>query len=81
MVRYDFCDRMAWIGAPLPALMAPVTLKAGADEYKYVLDATRWRQDPSNLNQGGGYYHNSVLKLGKTPASGRGSRTTTKING
>jgi 1,4-alpha-glucan branching enzyme len=44
---------------------AKLVLKPGTHEYKYVLDGTRWRQDPSNLSQGGGYYHNSVLEVGK----------------
>ena len=52
-----------------------VILPPGTHEYKYVLDGTRWRQDPGNPNnQGGGYYRNSVLELGKAPVSAQGSR-------
>ena len=39
-------------------------LPAGTHEYKYVLEGTRWRHDPGNRRQAG-YYHNSVLELGK----------------
>ena len=41
-----------------------LTLDAGTHEYKYVLEGTRWRHDPGNRRQAG-YYHNSVLELGK----------------
>jgi 1,4-alpha-glucan branching enzyme len=41
-----------------------LTLDAGTHEYKYVLDGTKWRHDPGNRRQEG-YYHNSVLELGK----------------
>jgi len=52
-----------------------VILPPGTHEYKYVLDGTRWRQDPGNPNnQGGGYYRNSVLEVGKAPVSAQGSR-------
>jgi peroxiredoxin len=51
------------------AYQAKLVLKPGTHEYKYVLDGTRWRQDPSNLNRGGGYYHNSVVEVGKASAS------------
>jgi peroxiredoxin len=48
-----------------------IVLAPGEHEYKYVLDGTRWRQDPSNLSQGGSYYHNSVVKVGKIPVAAR----------
>ena len=41
-----------------------LTLAAGNHEYKYVLEGTTWRHDPGNRRQAG-YYHNSVLELGK----------------
>jgi peroxiredoxin/mono/diheme cytochrome c family protein len=41
-----------------------LTLAAGPHEYKYVLEGTRWRHDPGNRRQAG-FYHNSVLELGK----------------
>jgi 1,4-alpha-glucan branching enzyme len=43
-----------------------IALNAGNHEYKFVLDGTRWRQDPGNRRQAG-YYHNSVLEVGKRP--------------
>jgi hypothetical protein len=43
-----------------------LVLDAGAHEYKYVLDGTRWRHDPGNRQQTG-YYNNSVLQVGKAP--------------
>jgi peroxiredoxin len=39
-------------------------LDAGAHEYKFVLDGTRWRHDPGNRRQTG-FYHNSVLEVGE----------------
>jgi hypothetical protein len=42
-------------------------LASGTYEYKYVLEGTRWRQDPSNTSHGGGYYRNSILEVGKAP--------------
>jgi hypothetical protein len=39
-------------------------LDAGTREYKSVLEGTRWRHDPGNRRQAG-FYHNSVLELGK----------------
>jgi peroxiredoxin len=41
-----------------------LTLAAGTHEYKYVLEGTRWRHDPGNRRQAG-FYHNSVLELGR----------------
>jgi peroxiredoxin len=43
-----------------------LTLDAGTYEYKYVLDGTRWRHDPGNRRQAG-FYHNSVVEVGKAP--------------
>jgi hypothetical protein len=45
---------------------AKLVLAAGTYEYKYVLEGTRWRHDPGNRRQAG-YYHNSVVQIGKTP--------------
>ena len=42
-----------------------LTLDPGTHEYKFVLDGTRWRQDPGNARQVGDY-HNSVVEVGKT---------------
>ena len=53
---------------------AKLVLAAGVHEYKFVLDGTRWRQDPSNLSKGGGFYHNSVVEVGKAPAPERAGR-------
>lgn len=39
-----------------------LVLKPGVQEYKYVVDGTRWRADPGNPNQNG-EYRNSVLVL------------------
>ena len=41
-----------------------VTNVNGIHEYKYLLDGAKWRHDPGNRLQAG-YYHNSVLELGK----------------
>jgi len=41
-----------------------LVLDAGNHEYKFVLDGTRWRQDPGNRRQTGAY-NNSVIELGK----------------
>jgi peroxiredoxin len=41
-----------------------LVLEAGTHEYKFVVDGTTWRQDPSNRRQTG-FYNNSVLELGK----------------
>ncbi len=43
------------------------TLPAGKHEYKFVLEGTKWRHDPGNRRQVGGY-HNSGLKLGDAKA-------------
>jgi peroxiredoxin/mono/diheme cytochrome c family protein len=43
---------------------AKLTLAPGTHEYKFVLDGTRWRQDPGNARQVGDY-HNSVVVVGK----------------
>jgi hypothetical protein len=43
-----------------------LVLNAGTYEYKYVLEGTRWRHDPGNRRQAG-YYHNSVIEVGKAP--------------
>jgi peroxiredoxin len=40
-----------------------LTLDAGTYEYKFVLDGTRWRQDPGNRRQVG-FYNNSLLEVG-----------------
>jgi peroxiredoxin/mono/diheme cytochrome c family protein len=40
-------------------------LDPGTHEYKFVLDGTRWRQDPGNGRQTGDY-HNSVVEVGKS---------------
>ena len=40
------------------------TLAAGSHEYKYVLEGKKWRHDPGNRRQLGGY-HNSGLELPK----------------
>jgi hypothetical protein len=40
-----------------------LVLAKGAHEYKFVLDGSRWRQDPGNRRQAG-YYHNSVIDVG-----------------
>jgi peroxiredoxin len=40
-----------------------MVLEAGSHEYKFVLERTRWRHDPSNRRQAG-YYHNSVVQVG-----------------
>ena len=52
---------------------AKLILVQGAHEYKYVLDGTRCaRRIPGNPhNQGGGYYHNSVVEVGRAPVAGR----------
>ena len=39
-------------------------LPAGSHEYKFVIEGTKWRHDPGNRRQVGGY-HNSVIELGK----------------
>jgi hypothetical protein len=39
-------------------------LDAGTHEYKFVVDGTRWHNDPSNRRQTG-FYHNNVIELGK----------------
>jgi peroxiredoxin len=41
-----------------------MVLDAGSHEYKFVVDGTRWHQDPGNLRQVG-FYNNSVITLGK----------------
>jgi peroxiredoxin/mono/diheme cytochrome c family protein len=41
-----------------------LVLDQGAHEYKFVLEGTRWRQDPGNRLQVG-FYHNSVVPLGR----------------
>jgi peroxiredoxin len=43
-----------------------MVLDPGDHEYKYVLEGKRWRQDPNNRLETGDY-HNSVLKIAKTP--------------
>ncbi len=43
------------------------TLSAGSHEYKFVIEGTKWRHDPSNRRQVGGY-HNSGLELGEGKA-------------
>jgi hypothetical protein len=46
-----------------------ITLPAGEHEYKFVVDGTKWRQDPGNPRHTG-FYNNSVLKLaGEQPAA------------
>jgi hypothetical protein len=40
-----------------------LALGAGTHEYKFVLDGTRWRQDPGNPRQVG-FYNNSAIDLG-----------------
>ena len=62
-----------------PDAFRPVTRRSSSwrrayHEYKFVLDGTRWRQDPSNLSKGGGFYHNSVVEVGKAPAPERAGR-------
>ena len=42
-----------------------LVLAPGTHEYKFVLDGTRWRQDPGNGRQTG-YYQNSVVEVGKS---------------
>jgi peroxiredoxin/mono/diheme cytochrome c family protein len=44
------------------------SLAAGSHEYKFVLEGKKWRHDPGNRRQVGGY-HNSGLELGE--AKGR----------
>lgn len=46
------------------AYQTKVVLEGGKHEYKFVLDGTRWRQDPGNPSQIGDY-HNSLLEVGK----------------
>ena len=41
-----------------------LVLDPGTHEYKFVLDGTRWRQDPGNGRQVGDY-HNSVVEVAK----------------
>jgi peroxiredoxin len=41
-----------------------IALPAGTHEYKFVLDGTRWRQDPGNRREVG-FYHNSAIELAK----------------
>src|SRR5262249_23946834 len=41
-----------------------LVLAAGTYEYKYVLEGTKWRHAPGNRRQAG-YYHNSVVEVGK----------------
>jgi peroxiredoxin/mono/diheme cytochrome c family protein len=40
-----------------------LVLEKGTHEYKFVLEGTRWRQDPGNGRQVG-FYHNSVVEVG-----------------
>ncbi len=41
---------------------ARIVLPPGTHEYKYLLDGTKYRHDPGNIEQAG-YYHNSALTL------------------
>ena len=47
---------------------AAVKLGPGAHEYKFLLSADRYRSDPGNPEQVG-WYHNSLIRLGTSPAS------------
>jgi peroxiredoxin len=40
-----------------------MTLKPGSHEYKFVVEGTRWHQDPGNPRQVG-FYNNSVIEVG-----------------
>jgi hypothetical protein len=48
---------------------ARVKLPAGTHEYKFLIDGAKWRQDPANYRQAGGY-NNSAIVLAGEPASG-----------
>lgn len=45
-----------------------IKLPAGEHEYKFVIDGTKWRQDPGNYRQSG-FYNNSVLVIAGDPAA------------
>jgi peroxiredoxin len=44
------------------AFATKLELDAGSHEYKFVIDGTKWREDPGNRRQTGSY-HNSLLTL------------------
>lgn len=46
-----------------------VKLPAGRHEYKFTIDGTKWRQDPGNYRQNGGYNNSLIVLAGEPPAA------------
>jgi hypothetical protein len=46
-----------------------INLPAGKHEYKFTIDGTKWRQDPGNYQQVGGYGNSLLVLAGEPPAA------------